>query len=192
MERWATSGSRGYWPARTSRYTKSTSKEAKRITSPNLRALKTIRGYVAPRPPCMRQQSQAPPLLARRSDQAFQPLNPRPAKVRPVHVVPFRCRLRVQSPVVVDAPLRPRNALGYLITKHPETMSSVSTVLITVGGMACLPGFANCVAGTILAHPAVTFAGGIAFSVGNWLKAVVNSATADGDTRAQPENQAAV
>jgi len=94
--------------------------------------------------------------------------------------------------VVADAPLRPHNALGYLITKHPETMSSVSTVLITVGGIACLPGFANCVADTMLAHPAVTFAGGIAFSVGNWLKAVVNSATANGDAQAQPENRAPV
>src|SRR5260221_11151140 len=112
MERRATSGSRGYWPARTSQYTKSTSKEAKRITSPNLRALKTIRGYVASHPPCMRQQSQAPPLLARRSDQAFQLLKPRPAKVRPVHVVPFRCRLRVQSPSGGRRPTQVTQRLG--------------------------------------------------------------------------------
>lgn len=88
--------------------------------------------------------------------------------------------------MVADAPLRPHNALGYFIDKHPETMSGVSTVLITVGGIAFLPGFANCVADTILAHPAVTFAGGISLSVGNWLKAVVNWAKASGHAR---ENQ---
>jgi len=94
--------------------------------------------------------------------------------------------------VVANAPLRPQHALGHLITKHPKIMSSISTVLITVGGIACLPGFANCVANTLLAHPAVTFTGGIAVSVGNWLKAVVHSATANDGTRAQPRNQAAV
>jgi len=94
--------------------------------------------------------------------------------------------------VVTDAPLRPHKAFGDLITKHPKILSCVSTVLITVGGIAFLPGFANCVTHTMLAHPAVTFVGGIAVSVGNWLKAVVHSATAIDDARAQPRNQAAV
>ena len=94
------------------------------------------------------------------------------------------------SPPTVASRLH--KALGDLITRHPKIMSNVSFVLITVGGIAFLPGFANCVAGTMLAHPVVTFTGGIAVSVGNWLKAFVHSATASGDARVQLRNQAAV
>jgi len=92
----------------------------------------------------------------------------------------------------VDAPLGPCNALGYLIAKHPKTMSNVSTVLITVGSIALLPGLTTMAAGTIFAHPAVTVAGAIAVAVGKWLKAAVQSATANGVAQAQPSNQAVV
>ncbi len=92
----------------------------------------------------------------------------------------------------MHAPLGPRSALGYLIAKHPKAMSNVSTVLITVGSIALLPGVATMAVGTIFAHPAVTVAGAIAVAVGKWLKAAVQSATANGVAQAQPSNQAVV
>jgi hypothetical protein len=93
---------------------------------------------------------------------------------------------------VVDTPLGPCNALGYLIVKHPKVMSNISTVLITVGSIALLPGVTAMAAGTIFAHPAMTVAGAIAVAVGKWLKVAVESATATGVAQAQPSNQAVV
>ena len=78
--------------------------------------------------------------------------------------------------------LNPRKALHCLITKHPKVMSSISTVLIIVGGIVLLPGFSACVNGTILAHPAVKIAGGAAVAVGKWLRSTVAKAT----TQEQP------
>ena len=92
----------------------------------------------------------------------------------------------------MDAPLGPCNALGYLIAKYPKTMSNISTVLITVGSIALLPGVTAMAAGTIFAHPAMTVAGAIAVAVGKWLKAAVQSATANGVAQVQPSNQAIV
>ncbi len=88
--------------------------------------------------------------------------------------------------VVGDAPLVLRNALGYLIAKHPKVMSTVPTVLITVGSIVLLPGFTACATGTIFAHPAVTVSGAIAVSVGKWLRAVVHSVTVEVAAQAKP------
>ncbi|KAH9958380.1 hypothetical protein BJV74DRAFT_753057, partial [Russula compacta] len=66
--------------------------------------------------------------------------------------------------------LDPRKAVHRLITKHPKVMSSVSTVLIIMGSIVLLPGISACVNGTILAHPAVKVAAGVAVAVGKWLR----------------------
>jgi len=79
---------------------------------------------------------------------------------------------------VIDAQLALHNAVVYLIDKHPKVLSTVSTVLTTVGGIILFPGVAACASGTILAHPAVTLAGGIAVAVGRWLRRALNSAAA--------------
>jgi hypothetical protein len=55
-----------------------------------------------------------------------------------------------------------------------------------------LPGVTAMAAGTIFAHPAMTVAGAIAVAVGKWLKAAVQSATANGVAQVQPSNQADV
>jgi len=88
--------------------------------------------------------------------------------------------------VVGDAPLVLRNALGHLIAKHPKVMSTVPTVLITVGSIVLLPGFTACATGTTFAHPAVTVSGAIAVSVGKWLRAVVHSVTVEVAAQAKP------
>ena len=76
----------------------------------------------------------------------------------------------------------PRKALHRLITKHPKVMSGASTVLIIMGSIVLLPGFFACVNGTILAHPVVKVAAGVALAVGKWLRSAVAKATA----QAQP------
>jgi hypothetical protein len=76
--------------------------------------------------------------------------------------------------------------LESVIAKHPKLMSKVSTVLIAVGSLVLLPGVSACAAGTIFAHPAVTVAGGIAVVVGKWLRAAIQSATANGAAQALP------
>ena len=73
-------------------------------------------------------------------------------------------------------PLALHNAVDYLISKHPKVLSIVSTVLTTVGGVILFPGVSACARGTILAHPAVTIAGGIAVAVGRWLSRALDSA----------------
>jgi hypothetical protein len=72
--------------------------------------------------------------------------------------------------------------LDYLITKHPKAVSTVSTVLIVVGGIVLFPGISAWANGTVLAHPAVTIAGAIAVAVGKWLRAALNSAAAKAET----------
>jgi len=87
---------------------------------------------------------------------------------------------------VEDAPLGLQNAFDNFIIKHRKVVSTVSTVLITVGSIVLFPGVSACASGTILAHPAVTVAGAIAVTVGNWLRNELNSATARAAARAEP------
>jgi hypothetical protein len=70
------------------------------------------------------------------------------------------------------------DALDNLITKHPKVMSTVSTILITMGSIVLFPGFTACASGTILAHPAVSVAGAVAVAIGKWFRTALNSATA--------------
>ena len=77
-----------------------------------------------------------------------------------------------------DAPPALYNVLDHLIAKHPKVLSAVSTVLTTVGGMILFPGVSAYASGTMLAHPAVTIAGGIAVAVGRQLRRALNSAAA--------------
>ncbi|KAH9964810.1 hypothetical protein BJV74DRAFT_786271 [Russula compacta] len=77
-------------------------------------------------------------------------------------------------------------ALHCRITKHPKVMSSISTVLIIMGSIVLLPGISACVNGTILAHPAVKVAAGVAVAVGKWLRSAASKAT----TQAQSTGQA--
>jgi hypothetical protein len=80
---------------------------------------------------------------------------------------------------VVDTPLAVHNALGCVVTKHPKVVSTVSIVLITVGSIVLFPGVTACAAGTILAHPAVTVAGGVSVVVGKLLRSAVHVAMAN-------------
>ena len=57
-------------------------------------------------------------------------------------------------------------------------LSTVSTVLTTLGGIILFPGVSAWAGGTILAHPAVTIAGGIALALGRQLRRALNSAAA--------------
>ena len=91
-----------------------------------------------------------------------------------------------------DALLRLRNTLDYLIAKHPKVVSTVSTVLIAVGGIILLPGISACASGTILAHPAVTVAGTIAVVVGKWLKRALNSTATKAAAQVQRRNQGVI
>jgi len=90
---------------------------------------------------------------------------------------------------VTDVPLTLHNAMDYLIAKHPKILSTVSTVLTTVGGIILFPGVSACARGTILAHPAVTIAGGIALAVGRRLRRALNSATALAAAQGQESGQ---
>ena len=90
---------------------------------------------------------------------------------------------------VTDAPLALHNAVDYLITKHPKVLSTVSTVLTTVGGIILFPGVSACARGTILTHPAVTIAEGIALTVGRRLRRALNSAATLAAVQAQARGQ---
>lgn len=94
--------------------------------------------------------------------------------------------------IVPDAPLGLHNAVDHLISKHPKVLSIVSTVLTTVGGIILFPGVAACARGTILAHPAVTIAGGIAVTVGRRLRRALNSAAALAAVQAQASGQVTI
>jgi len=106
------------------------------------------------------------------------------------HVTNRKCHHAVTT-TAEDAPLGLQNALDNFIIKHRKVVSTVSTVLITVGGVVLLPGLSACVSGTILAHPGVTVAGGIAVVVGKWLRSALDSATARTAARAQASGQVA-
>jgi hypothetical protein len=82
--------------------------------------------------------------------------------------------------------------LDKFVIKHRKVVSTVSTVLITVGGIILFPGVSAYASGTILAHPGVTIAGAIAVTVGKWLRSALDSATARAAERAQPSGQAAI
>jgi hypothetical protein len=73
------------------------------------------------------------------------------------------------------------NAKDYLIVKHPKVVSTVSTVLTTVGGIILFPGVSTCARGTILAHPAV----------GRRLRRALNAAAALAAAQAQASGQVA-
>jgi hypothetical protein len=93
---------------------------------------------------------------------------------------------------VADTPLPPRNAVDYLIARHPKVLSTVSTALTIVGGIILFPGVTACASGTILAHPAVTLAGGIAVLVGRWLRRTLNSAATLAAAQAQISSQGTI
>jgi hypothetical protein len=71
-----------------------------------------------------------------------------------------------------------RRILTYFVTKHRKVASTISTVLITVGGIVLLPGVAACIGGTMFTPHAVQAAGAIAVAVGKWFKVTVDSAAA--------------
>ncbi|TFY83468.1 hypothetical protein EWM64_g549 [Hericium alpestre] len=79
------------------------------------------------------------------------------------------------------------NALDFLTTEHPKTMTALSAVLITVGSLPVIPGIATGAGGAILASHAVQAAGAIAVGVGNWLKSAQEASAA----RATAEGQQA-
>jgi len=81
------------------------------------------------------------------------------------------------------------NAVDYLIAKHPRVLSTISTVLTTVGGIILFPGVSACARGTILAHPAVTIAGGIAVAVGRLMRRALNSTAALAAAQEQASGQ---
>ena len=83
------------------------------------------------------------------------------------------------------------NAVDYLVARHPKVLSTVSTALTTLGGMILFPGVSACAQGTILAHPAVTIAGGIALLLGRRLRRALNSAAALAAAQAQASGQVA-
>ena len=93
---------------------------------------------------------------------------------------------------VTDARLALHNVVDSLISKHPKVLSTVSTVLTTVGGIILFPGVSACARGTILAHPAVTIAGGIAVAVGRRLRRALNSAAALAAPQAQASGQVTI
>jgi hypothetical protein len=78
------------------------------------------------------------------------------------------------------------NALDFLHTEHPKTMSTLAAVLLTVGSLPALPGISAGVGGTLLASQAVQAAGAIAIGVGTWLKAAQDSAAVKAAAEAQP------
>ena len=88
-----------------------------------------------------------------------------------------------------DGPLGLYHPLDYLIAKHPKVVSTVSNVLIAVGGIVLLPGVSAWANGTIFAHPAVTVAGAIAVVVGKWLRSALNSAAAKRAAQARLRGQ---
>jgi len=75
--------------------------------------------------------------------------------------------------------------LTYFVKKHPKVVSTVSTVLITMGGIVLLPGVSECIGGKIFTPNAVLATGAIAVAVGKWLKSAVDSAASLAD-QAQP------
>jgi len=90
---------------------------------------------------------------------------------------------------VTDVPLTLHNAVDHLIAKHPKVLSIISIVLTTVGGIILFPGVAAYASGTILAHPAVTIAAGIAVAVGRRLRRALNSTAPLAAAQAQASGQ---
>jgi len=56
-------------------------------------------------------------------------------------------------------------------------MSTVSTVLVTVGGFVLLPGVSACIGHVIFTPQAVQAIGAISVAVGKWLKTALDSTT---------------
>ena len=83
------------------------------------------------------------------------------------------------------APPALHNVVDYLIARHPKALSTLSTVLTTVGGIILFPGVSAFGRGTILAHPTVTIAGGIALALGRRLRRALDSAAAQAQASGQ-------
>jgi len=93
---------------------------------------------------------------------------------------------------VTDAPPALINAVDYLNSKHPKVLSTVSTVLTTMGGIILFPDVSACAHGTILAHPAATIAGGIAVAVGRRLRRALKSAPTLATAQARASGQVTI
>jgi len=91
-----------------------------------------------------------------------------------------------------DGPLGVHHPLDYLIAKHPKVVSTVSNVLIIVGGIVLLPGVSVWANGTIFGHPAVTVAGAIGVVVGKWLRSALKSAAAKRAVQARLRGQGVI
>ncbi len=108
----------------------------------------------------------------------------------PIMIMLLTCNnYHAVTTTVEEAPLGLHHLVDYLIAKHPKVMSTVSNLLIFVGGSVLLPGVTAWVSGTIIAHPAVTVAGGVAVAVGKWLRSALNSAAAKRAAQARLRGQ---
>jgi hypothetical protein len=65
--------------------------------------------------------------------------------------------------------------LTCFVKKHHKVVSTISTVLITMGGIMLLPGVSECIGGKMLTPNAVLATGAIAVTIGKWLKSAVDS-----------------
>lgn len=63
-----------------------------------------------------------------------------------------------------------------MAVEHPQVMTTLSAVLITVGSLPAIPALAGGAGGAILASHAVQAAGAIAVGLGNWLKVAKDNA----------------
>ena len=72
-----------------------------------------------------------------------------------------------------------RRVLISFVTKRRKVVSTISTVLVTVGGIVSLPGVSEIIGGAMFTPYVVRAAGAIAVAVGKWLKAAVDSAAAN-------------
>jgi hypothetical protein len=154
-------------------------------SNPNVRELKALGHIISPRG---HQQPTEHQLSSK----------PRPSKVGVYYLidfghVPAGMRALSHPHLTVTAAtttatvtlLALHNAVDYLIVRHPKVLSTVSTVLTTLGGIILFPGVSACAGGTILAHPAVTIAGGIALALGRQLRRALNSAAAQAQASGQ-------
>jgi hypothetical protein len=122
----------------------------------------------------------------------------RPVPRLSIPVTNWRVVPRQVAATVVDHPPAlclpyARKVLTRFVAKHRKVMSTISTVLITVGGIVLLPGVSACVGGAMMFTPqAVQAAGAIAVGVGKWLKAMVDAAAAPSlADQARPSDHAA-
>lgn len=77
--------------------------------------------------------------------------------------------------------LNASQALSFLTTEHPKTMTAISAVLITVGSIPALPAISAGAGGVFLASGAAQAIGSIAVGVGSLIKAVSDSKQKEGE-----------